>query len=77
MANLRQSGANTGTDTSKGFHWDEAIVYAPHSKWYDSPAPVFWQGPVYRSISGLAAALGKVAHSEPAAQGREVSQYGH
>jgi len=65
MANLRQPDANTGTDTSNGFHWDEAIVYAPHSKWEDSPAPLFWRGPVYRSISGLATALSGVNRQTP------------
>lgn len=45
MANLRPSLKNTGTDTTHGFHWDEAIVYAPHSKWEDSPTPLFWRGP--------------------------------
>lgn len=61
MANLRLSGANTDTDTSNGFLWGEAIVYAPHSKWEDSPAPLFWRGPVYQSISGLITALSEVS----------------
>jgi hypothetical protein len=65
MANLRLSGTNTGTDTSNGFHWDEAIVYASHTKWEDSPAPLFWRGPVYRSISGLANAIGNITHETP------------
>jgi hypothetical protein len=76
MANLRQSGANTGTDTSNGFHWDEAIVYAPHSKWEDSPAPVFWRGPVYRSISGLTPALTEVSRAQLLEQRREAPNGG-
>ena len=73
MARIRPSGANTGTDTTNGFHWDEAIVYAPHSKWEDSPVPLFWRGPVYRSISGLAAALGEVSHRKLLGQASETS----
>lgn len=65
MAKLRPSVPNSGTDTDNGFHWDEAIVCAPHSKWEDSPAPLFWRGPVYRSISGLATALGEVTRQRP------------
>lgn len=65
MANQRPSVPNSGTDTDNGFHWDEAIVYAPHSEWEDSSAPLFWRGPVYRSISGLATALGEVARQTP------------
>jgi len=73
MVSLRPSLANTGTDTTNGFHWDEAIVYAPHSKWEDSPAPLFWRGPVYRSISGLAAALRDVSRTKLSGQASEDS----
>lgn len=77
MASLRLSGgSNTGTDTSSGFHWDEAIVYASHSKWGDSPTPLFWRGPVYRSISGLAVALSEVSSVKPVEQGREGAHGG-
>jgi hypothetical protein len=41
----------------KGFYWDEAILYAPHSRWKDAPASVFWNGPVTRIIPGLEKAL--------------------
>lgn len=44
---------------SKGFYWDDAIVYAVHSRWKDAPAPVFWRGPVVRVIPGLQEALPK------------------
>jgi hypothetical protein len=37
----------------KGFHWDEAILYAPHSHWKDGSTPVFWNGPVFRVTSAL------------------------
>ena len=37
----------------KGFHWDEAILYAPHSHWKDEPSPAFWNGPVFRIVPGL------------------------
>lgn len=41
----------------KGFFWDDAILYAPHSQWKDAPAPVFWNGPVAPVIPGLEKAL--------------------
>ena len=37
----------------KGFDWDEAIFYAPHTRWEDEPISTFWDGPVYRIISTL------------------------
>lgn len=57
MASRKPSLPDSGTDTTNGFHWDEVIVYAPDSKWEDSPVPSFWRGPVYRSISALTTAL--------------------
>ena len=73
MAKLRLSGgSNTGTDTSSGVHWDEAIVYAPHSKWEDLPTPLFWRGPVYRSISGLTAAVSEVSSAKLLDQSHEA-----
>ena len=41
----------------RGFHWDEAILYPPHSHWSDEPDPVFWNGPVYRISASLDKAL--------------------
>lgn len=43
--------------TKNGFHWDEAILYAPHSHWGDGPTPEFWNGPVYRVTTSLDKAL--------------------
>jgi hypothetical protein len=40
-----------------GFHWDQAILYAPQSKWKDSPSSVFWNGPVAPVSSDLEKAL--------------------
>jgi hypothetical protein len=37
----------------KGFDWDEAILYTPHTRWKDEPISTFWDGPVYRIISNL------------------------
>ncbi len=37
----------------RGFHWDEAILYAPHTRWKDEPISAFWDGPVYRITSNL------------------------
>lgn len=65
IANRGLSVPDPGTDTTNGFHWDEAIVYAPHSKWEASPAPLFWRGPVYRSISGLATELSEITGQTP------------
>ena len=45
----------------KGFHWDEAILYVPHSHWKDGPAPMFWNGPVFR----IAPALEKALNEQP------------
>ena len=45
----------------KGFYWDEAILYAPHGRWRDAPASIFWSGPVFRIIPGLE----KVLSEEP------------
>jgi hypothetical protein len=41
----------------RGFFWDQAILYAPHSKWRQTPAVVFWNGPVVRVTSALDKAL--------------------
>lgn len=64
MANLR-SVPNSSLGTRNGFHWDEAIVYAPHSKWEDSPVPSFRRGPVYPAISGLATELSEITGQTP------------
>lgn len=44
-------------NSGKGFYWDEAILFAPHSEWKDAPTPLFWRGPVYQVIPGLGTAL--------------------
>ncbi|OLB26793.1 MAG: hypothetical protein AUH01_06360 [Acidobacteria bacterium 13_2_20CM_56_17] len=44
---------------SKGFHWDEAVLFAPHSLWKSGPTPVFWNGPVYRIAPALERAVNK------------------
>ena len=45
----------------KGFHWDEAVLYAPHARWGDGPIPAYWNGPVYR----IAPALEKALNEQP------------
>jgi hypothetical protein len=45
----------------KGFHWDEAILFPPRSHWSEGPAPVFWNGPVYR----ISASLDKAVNDQP------------
>lgn len=49
--------SRTKPDPREKFHWDEAILYAPHSKWKDAPNSLFWRGPVYQVIPGLKAAI--------------------
>jgi len=46
---------------NRGFFWDDAILYAPHSQWRQTPAAVFWNGPVVRVTS----ALEKTLHDRP------------
>ena len=41
----------------KGFYWDDTILYAPHARWKDEPAAIFWNGPVARIIPTLEKAL--------------------
>jgi hypothetical protein len=40
-----------------GLFWDDAILYPPHAKWRETPAAVFWNGPVVRVTSALEKAL--------------------
>ncbi|HXW63420.1 MAG TPA: hypothetical protein VEJ45_12515 [Candidatus Acidoferrales bacterium] len=42
-------------NSGRRFYWDEALVFAPHAKW--TSQPLFWQGPVYQVVDGLATAL--------------------
>src|SRR5579871_236125 len=43
--------------TRKGFEWDQAILYAPGSRWHDATMPVFWNGPVAKKMVGLEKAV--------------------
>lgn len=52
-------------DPGEKFHWDEAILYAPHSRWKDAPRSLFWRGPVYRVIPGLQTALDEATRQAP------------
>lgn len=52
-------------DPGEKFHWDEAVLYAPHSEWKNAPRPLFWRGPVYRVIPGLETAISEIAHQTP------------
>ena len=45
----------------RGFHWDEAVLYAPHAQWRDRATPVYWNGPVYR----IALELEKALNAQP------------
>ena len=57
FANQRPEQPHPQCCLQKGFHWDEAILYAPHVHWKDAPAAVFWNGPVVRVLPGFEAAL--------------------
>lgn len=43
-----------------GFFWDEAIVYAPQSKWKDAPSPAFMNGPVVKIAKGMESAIAPI-----------------
>lgn len=43
-------------NSGKGFYWDEALLYPAYEQW-NGAKPVFWQGPVFRVIGGLQAAI--------------------
>src|SRR2546422_10973221 len=51
---------------NRGFFWDDAILYAPHSKWRQTPAAVFWNGPVVRVTSALEKEIGRASCRERA-----------
>lgn len=53
------------SDPGEKFHWDEAILYAPRSRWKHGPTPLFWHGPVYRVIPGLETAISEIARQTP------------
>lgn len=53
MAKQRLGQPEPDCCVRKGFHWEEAILYAPHSSWRDEPTPVFWKGPVFRNAASL------------------------
>ena len=40
-----------------GFLWDETLLYAPGTRWSAAPAAAYWEGPVWKTISGLESAL--------------------
>jgi hypothetical protein len=46
-----------GCCLNKENNWDEAILYASVSRWSDEPVPMFWNGPVVKTIAELESAL--------------------
>jgi len=54
------AGAETGLLYSKGFYWDEAILFPAGAHWQDAPASVFWNGPVVRIVPSLENSLNEV-----------------
>jgi len=61
FAKLKPGQPEPNCCVEKGFHWDEALLYVPHSQWKDGPTPAFWNGPVYR----IAPALEKTLKEQP------------
>lgn len=57
IANNQAGQLEPNCCVKKGFHWDEAILYAPHVRWKDGPTPLFWNGPVFRIAPALEKAL--------------------
>jgi hypothetical protein len=58
-AELKQRAALSPTQSrpdcciQKGFYWDEALLFPAGAHWKNDSAPVFWNGPVVKVISGL------------------------
>src|SRR5258707_3372624 len=52
---------------SRGFYWDDVILYAPHAHWHDEPPPAFWSGPVVRVIPALESALNNMKLAQASA----------
>jgi hypothetical protein len=42
---------------SRGFYWDDVILYSPHALWHDDPSPAFLDGPVVHVIPALESVL--------------------
>ena len=42
---------------SKGFIWDDVLLYAAHTQWREQPSSAFWNGPVVRVIPDLETAF--------------------
>jgi len=40
-----------------GFYWDDALLFAPHRRWKDLPAAIFWDGPIWKVAPDLEKAL--------------------
>ncbi len=43
----------------RGFEFDEAVLYAPGSRWHDNRAPRFWNGAVDEVIERLEKSIGE------------------
>lgn len=60
-ATLKKIAAQNPTepklDPGERYYWDLALLFDPNTKWETDPHPSFWQGPVYKVISGLSKAL--------------------
>lgn len=57
IANQKSGQSEPECCRQKGYQWDEAIVYAPHSRWKDNPTPIIWDGPVVRIVPTVEKAI--------------------
>jgi len=57
VANGKPEESKPNCCIRRGFHWDEVVLYAPHSHWRDEPSPAYWNGPVYKIAPALEQAL--------------------
>jgi hypothetical protein len=49
-----------GCCLSRGFYWDDVILYAPRAQWHDDPSPALLDGPVVHVIPALESALREI-----------------
>jgi hypothetical protein len=61
VARLKPGHPKPDCCVSKGFQWDEAVLYATHSRWKDESSAVYWNGPVVK----INPALEKVITEQP------------
>ena len=66
----RRLPSGPAPNSSGGFFWDQALVFAPHVKWENDPDTSFWAGPVFEVIPHLAEALSRLTRYSEIGTGR-------